>query len=272
MQEEYLKKRTLYLIERGNGTTVSRDGPSVLIERKFTAPVRIPADYIDKVVIYGNVVVDAFSITLFSSKFTPILIIGRRDESSIILPNTDEIKSYLKYQTMMLESKKNTEIFTNWVYQKRTENQKKILNSLFKSISIRFEAGDDNYYAFIDKIKPSDFLWTAVRGIMRNLIIITILSKLIKFKLDPHIGVIHQGYHYGLVYDMYEIYEPIADYLTFQFFYADGVNVDFSTKPELDYDKLIFIVDKFENIREELEYDIHTSITYYLSFLRNINP
>lgn len=272
MQEEYLKKRTLYLIERGNGTTVRRDGPSVLIERKFTSPVRIPADYIDKVVIYGNVEIDAFSITLFSSKFVPILIIGRREESSIILPNTDEIKSYQKYQTMMLESKKLVENFTNWVNEKRTENQKKTLNSLFKNISIRIEPEESNYYALINKIKPSDFLWTLVKGIMRNLIIITILSKLIKFKLDPHVGVIHQGYHYGLVQDIYGIYEPIADYLTFQFFYADGVNVDFIKEPELDYNKLRFMVDKFENKREEIEHELNATISCCLSFLRSINP
>ncbi|ACI22190.1 MULTISPECIES: CRISPR-associated endonuclease Cas1 [Thermodesulfovibrio] len=271
MQEEYLKKRTLYLVEKGNGTTVSRDGPSVLIERNFAAPVRIPADYIDKVIIYGNVEIDAFSITLFSSKFIPILIIGRHEESSIILPNTSELKSYTKYQIMMLDSKKIVESFINWIKERRAQNQKKVLNSLFENISISIEAEDRNYNVMINKIKPSDFLWSRVKEIMQNLIIITILSNLIKFKLDPHIGVINQGYNYGLVFDIYQIYEPYADFLTFQFFYADGANIDFIKNPDLNYDRLRFLIDKFEKKKDDIEQELNSSIAQILSFLRSIS-
>lgn len=272
MQEEYLKKRTLYLIERGNGTTVRRDGPSVLIDRKFKSPVRIPADYIDKVVIYGNVEIDAFSITLFTSKLVPILIIGRRDESSIILPDTKEIKTYQKYQNMMLESKRLVETFKNWVYEEKTKKQQRTLNSLFKNISIRNEPGGNTYQELICKIMPSDFLWSMIKGIMRNLLTITIISRLIKFKLDPHVGVINQGCNYGLVYDIYSIHEPTADYLTFQFFYADGVNTDFIKEPDLDYNELRFLVDKFEDNRLEIEHELNASISYYFSLIRSVMP
>lgn len=91
------------------------------------------------------------------------MIIGRHEESSIILPNTSELKSYTKYQIMMLDSKKIVESFINWIKERRAQNQKKVLNSLFENISISIEAEDRNYNVMINKIKPSDFLWSRVK-------------------------------------------------------------------------------------------------------------
>lgn len=272
MQGEYLKKRTLYLIERGNGTVVKRDGPSVLIERRFTAPVRIPGDYIDKVIIYGNVEIDAFSITLFSSKGAPILIIGRHGETSIVLPNTDEIKSYSKYQKMMLESEKLVEKFTTWINEKRIFNQKKVLSNMFKNITISLDEKEENYYTMVNKIKPSEFLWEMIRGIMKNFLSITILSKLINAKLDPHVGIINQNNNYGLVSDIYKTCEPISDLLTFQFFYADGANMDFIKNPELNSERLQMIVDKFEKKKKEIELELNATIAQILSYVRSVTP
>lgn len=272
MQEEYLKKRTLYLIERGNKTTVSRDGPSVLIERNFSAPVRIPADYIDRVIIYGNVALDAFSLTLFSSKYIPILIIGRHGESSIILPYSDGIDSYSKYQKMMIASKKMTDEFTMYAYKHRVENQKKTLDSLFKDIKVSAEQGENSYQSMINKIKPSEFLWQIVKNIIKNLFLLAILSKVLTVKLDPHIGFINQQSNYGLIFDIYYIFEPIVDFLTFQFFYEDGVNIDFIKNPDMNYERLQMLVEKFESKREDFDAQIRVVITEILSYLRNIKP
>jgi len=272
LQEEYLKKRTLYLIERGKGITVSRDGPSVLIERKFTAPVRIPADYIDKVIIYGNVELDAFSLTLFSSKYIPILIIGRHGESSIILPYSDGIDSYSKYQKMMIASNKILDSLMQWAYHHRVENQKKTLDSLFKNIKVSAEPGENSYQAMINKIKPSEFLWQTVKGIVKNLFLLAILSKVLTAKLDPHIGFINQQRNYGLIFDIYYIFEPIVDFLTFQFFYKDGVNIDFIKNPDINYERLQMLVEQFESKREDFDTQIRVIITEILSYLRVIRP
>lgn len=272
MQEEFLKKRTLYLIERGSGIVLKRDGPSVLIERKYKAPVRIPADYIDKVIIYGNVELDAFSITLFTSKHVPILILGRHGESSIVLPYTNEIKDYSKYQSMMLASKKLVDDFKSWILTKRAENQKKLVNRLFKNITVSINHEDSSYRAMINKIKPNNFVWALIKEIMANFLIITILSRLINSKLDPHIGIIYQGSNYGLVFDIYYMYEPFADYMAFQFFYADGVNIDFIKNPDLNTETLQMVIDKFEKKKEEIEYELNSTISHIFSYLRILTP
>ncbi|GAQ95557.1 CRISPR/Cas system-associated endonuclease Cas1 [Thermodesulfovibrio aggregans] len=271
MQENYLKKRTLYLIERGNGTSVRRDGPSLLIERRNCAPVRIPVNLVDKVVIYGNVELDSFSLTLFSAYRVPVLIIGRHDGVSIVLPYNNDAKTNSKIQKLMLASPKIVNSYKDWVLKTRGENQRKILNKLFPNMSITIE-GEENYEKMIGRIKPSDFLWSLIKEIMANLLIITILSRLLNAKLDPHLGILNQNCNYGLVFDIYFIHEPIAEYLAFQFFYADSFNIDFAKNPEINGEQLQRIIELFEKKKEEIEYQLNKTIAEIFHLMRQITP
>ncbi len=271
MPEEYLNKdkRTLYLVDKGNGLLMRRDGPSVLIERRNKAPVRIPVNYVDKVIILGNIELDSFSLTLFSSQRIPVLIINRDREFSLILPPNKDFPDHSREQKRLLSSSALIDKYRSMLLRKRFEEERKVIRILFDKISINLQ---DRYPTIINKIKPSEFLWNKVKDITSSLIQINIIERIISAKLNPHLGIINKACNYGLVYDIYHIFEPEADLQTAKFFCLAKLKNDFADNPQISHDILEIIINNFEKRQAEISNSVDMVINEILEIMRIIPP
>jgi hypothetical protein len=74
-----MMERTLFLNERA-GMRVRRDGPSLWIERAGSAGSRVPVRLVRRVLISGNVTLDAESLTAFARRGVPITLVSRTGE------------------------------------------------------------------------------------------------------------------------------------------------------------------------------------------------
>lgn len=272
MQEEFLNKKTLYLVDRGTGLTVRRDGPSVLIEKKGRAPIRIPVNFVDKVIIWGNIELDAYSLTLFSRHNIPVVILNRDRESSVILPYNHESTDHSKQQRRILGSVILAEKYLKMIKNRRIENERRVINKLFKNLSISIEIEERRYQSLLSKIKPSEFLWDTIKRIIASILQITITGKLISSKLNPHIGIMHKGCDYGLVFDIYHIYEPEADLQTAQFFYSGSCKPSFINQPEITHEEIQIITNRFEMQRMSLYHSLDETISELFSIMRKVTP
>ncbi len=271
MPEEYLnkEKKTLYLVEKGNGLIMRRDGPSVLIERKNKAPVRIPVNYVDKVIILGNVELDSFSLTLFSSHRIPVLIINRDREFSLILPPNKDLSDLSREQKRLLSSSVLIDKYRSTILRRRFEEERKVIRILFDKISINPQ---DRYHTIINKIKPSEFLWNKVKAIIANLIQINIIERIMSARLNPHLGVINKACNYGLVYDIYHIFEPEADLQTAKFFCLSKLKNDFANNPHISHEILEIMINNFEKRQAEISNSIDMVISEILEIMRIVPP
>lgn len=145
-------KKPLYLVEKGNKVTVYRDGPSFLVKSRNRSPIRIPVFKIDKVVIVGNVRIDANSIILCAENKIPVLFITPDNtEKALILPYNHKLPKHYKEQRLILQSQETMMRYKKWIYTRRSIMQLKILKELFKGFSFPHEIGEGNYQILIKK-------------------------------------------------------------------------------------------------------------------------
>jgi hypothetical protein len=212
--------KNLYLNEDGSGIVVKRDGPSVWITSRSSAGRRIPARLLGRVVIIGNVHLDAGAITLFTDNDVPVVFMNRSsDESAVAIPYNHRLAKHYEEQKVFLESPQNTSRYECWAKTKRMTIQLKVLNRLFKKTRLNHEIGEGNYQMLLKGFKPdNEEQWTIVSDIVANLFRGLIIEHLIKADIDPHMGVIHRRHNLGLALDICYIMGAEGDTQSLQFF------------------------------------------------------
>jgi CRISPR/Cas system-associated endonuclease Cas1 len=121
--------RTLYLNEN-KGLTVLRDGPSVWIKEDGKAGRRIPARLVGRVVVIGNLRLEAGVITLFTQNDIPVTFINRRgDELAVAMPYNHHLPRHYEEQKIFLDVDENIERFKGWLYARRKETQINVIRN-----------------------------------------------------------------------------------------------------------------------------------------------
>lgn len=216
--------RTLYLNESAGDLHVKRDGPSVWITARETAGRRVPARLLSRVVVMGNVKLDARAITLFAEHDIPVVFMDNRaEETAMAIPYNHRLPSHYEEQKVFLESDANASRYEQWALAKRAVLQADVLRRFDRSLSgqLAFGIGEGNYQQVLSGLKPkSEDKWSVVTGIINSLFRGLIMEHVLKADLDPHTGVIHRRHNFGFVLDICYIVGAESDMQAVRFFRA----------------------------------------------------
>ncbi len=261
-------KKTLYLIEQGNRINLHADGPSFLITSRNKAARRIPVSAIDKVVIIGNIRIDADSITLCADNNIPVLFISQRNtEKAFILPYNHKLPRHYKEQRIIIQSEDTQRRYKNWIQTRRAMMQIEIFKEIFKKYSLPNEIGEGNYQFIINKISQSYSSWSMIKDIIENFIRAIILGRILHAGLDPHFGIINKRFNFGLLLDFSLIFEPEADFQTIKFFKSHKVEIE---NFELSENNIKSIIDRFESRRQRISQQVETVIDELFEIIKDL--
>lgn len=266
--------RSLYLSDGANAPVVRRDGPSVWIERKGSAGQRVPARLLGRVVIIGNVRLDAEALTLFTESDIPVIFLNRRaEESAVAMSYNHRLPGLYESQRALADDPAKAGRYRQWAQLWRERLQHGILRRLYKPISPQFRAGvkESDYQEVISYLKPNDKeKWAVVSDFVNNLMRGIILERIIKAGLDPHPGIIHRTHLFGFALDMCYILGAETDCQCVQFF-RSSINA-----PALDHNYRISgltesavknLVHRFENKRIAIQVLIRDIINEFMDML-----
>ncbi len=213
--------KTLYLAEKEN-TTITRDGPSIWVKENGKAGRRIPARLVDKVIVFGNVKIDAEIITLFAGHNVPMVFINKKGgESAVAMPRNGHIENHHDEQKVILATEENIKEDMAWMDDRRKEVQLDVLERISKNIAAHYKDNgfcDQDYRSFVMRTSwIHEKKWHAAVGIVNSLSLGLVLRCLTDARLDPHLGVLYRRQNYGLGLDVRSIIDPEFDLLTLQF-------------------------------------------------------
>ncbi len=270
--------RTLYLKEtRSNGLRVLRDGPSVLIAAREKANRRVPVRLISRVVVMGNVRLDASAITLFAENDIPVVLLNpASEEVAVVIPYNHKLPSHYEEQKIFLSSRENIRYFETWVDAKRTVIQVNVLSRLLRSFAgrLRYGIGEGNYRELLSRMKPaSEEKWTVAMGMVTNLFRGLIIEPLMRADLDPHLGILHRRHNFGLALDVCYIMGAESDAQCLQFFRRAKKNSYMKRRGNawiITDAGVRDIVQRFENRKSVLENMIDQIIDELFELMREI--
>lgn len=268
--------KTLYLNE-SQGLSVRRDGPSILIKQPDKAVQRIPARLVGRVVILGNVRLEAKAITLFTENAVPVVFMDRSgEEVAVAIPYNHRLSKHYEEQKIFLESTENSSRFEHWAAAKRMVLQINMLNRLLKNLEpeIRQGMGDGNYQIIISELKPKDEeRWALVSSAVTNIFRGMIIEHLIKTDLDPHMGVIHRRHNFGFALDICHVIGAESDLQSLQFFRSSEANkcvIRDKGKLLLTEGGMRNIIQRFENRLAFLENTVDIIIDEIFELIREL--
>ena len=220
--KEVTMERTLYLNEK-KGLEILRDGPSIWIREDGKSGRRIPARLIGRVIVIGNVKMDAGSITLFTDNNVPITFMNRRgEEVAVTLPYNHTLNSHYEEQKTLIETEENTDRFKRLLMAERRKLQLNVIKKLSRDNASNFaEKGfrERDYQEFIFRHLLVDSKKSQpVNEVIYNLYSEAVLRSIMKADLDPHIGVLHRRHNYALVFDICHAIEADIDLQVIHFF------------------------------------------------------
>lgn len=262
--------RTLYFNET-KGMEVLRDGPSVWVKEEGKSGKRIPVKLVGRVVVIGNVRLDAGIITLFADNDIPVIFMNKRgQEAAVTIPFNHHLPERHEEQKIFLYNEKNILSFKTWLFSQRRKLQIKTLKRLSeaaadKMISEGFRGKD--YRLFITRfISSKEEQYKAVKGIINNLLKEMVVESLIKADLDPHTGVLNRRHNFGLALDICYAIEPEADLQCIRFIKASQVTQNRIMSKEDIKD----IAHRFENKRKIVHEIIETIIDDLFKLMREL--
>jgi len=261
-------KKPLYLIEKRNKITVHSDGPSLLVTSRNKAPMRIPVRTIDKVVIIGNVRIDANSIILCAENKIPVLFIATdKTEKALVLPYNHKLPNHYREQRLILQSEETKKRYKKWILTRRNMMQVQILRELFKGFSLTGDIGEGNYKFLINSFIKSQSNWKIIKDIVENFLRGVIVGRIIQAGLDYHLGIIHRRVNFGLLLDLSMIFEPEADFQTIKFFQSSKLEIENGELTEVGIKQ---IIDRFESRREKFTKIVETVIDELFEIIKDI--
>jgi len=269
--------RTLYLSERP-GLTVLRDGPSIFIKQKGCADRRVPVRLIGRVVIIGNLKMEAGVITLFTKNNVPVLTIDKQSESAAVtVPLNDKVPFYYHNQRVFLETEGNVNRFMTWLYSKKRIVQLCAIKRLSKGAASKFMRGgfkEQDYHRFIRrKITSSEGQWKTVRGTIENLLLELVIARLLQAGLDPNIGVLNRRRNIGFALDLVNILGAEANVQCIQFFKRNREDfMEFTgDKWLISSEGMKNVVHRFENRRQAVTNFVEKLIDELFELMRELS-
>jgi CRISPR/Cas system-associated endonuclease Cas1 len=280
-------ERTLYLNEN-KGLRVFRDGPSIWIKEEGKAGRRIPARLVGRVVIIGNIKLEAGVITLFTEKDVPITFLNHRgDAVAVAMPYNHHLPRHYEEQKKFLETEENTNRFKTWLYSKRKEIQLSVIKRISKrTAEIFIEKGfrERDYKSLINEFKPfqqsgsgGDEKFKVVYGTVSNLFREMAIGCILRADLDPHLGIYHRRHNFGFALDICHILEAEIDIQTIQFLKIAKDKcqpAEYITKDSegwiITKEGMRNIVQRFENRRKELQEGVERLLDDVFELMRDL--
>jgi len=255
--------RTLYLNEN-KGLRVFRDGPSIWIKEDGKAGKRIPARLVNRVVIIGNLRLEAGVITLFTDNDIPVTFFDHRGNTvAVAMPYNHQLPRHYEEQKVFLETEDNIERFKRWLYAKRKEIQLGVVKRISKRVAGLFISKgfrEKDYREFIEEFKPSnhpktDERFKVVSMTISNLFREMVMGCIVKADLDPHLGILYRRRNFGFALDICHILEAESELQTIQFFKSAKEN-GYMVKEQVGWsvtkEGMKDIIHRFENRRRQL--------------------
>jgi CRISPR/Cas system-associated endonuclease Cas1 len=178
-------ERTLFLNER-TGMSVRRDGPSLWIERPGAAGSRVPLRLIRRVLISGNVALDAESLTTFARRGVPIMFArrglqaGALEHSGVRERLSAWLSAWERGRRLALATRLDPVTALQWRRQ-----------------GVRAE----DYESWIHRQRRLRGLSLRRRAVFHATADTLALDRITDAGWDPHLGVAHRGEPLGFVKD-----------------------------------------------------------------------
>jgi len=219
--------RTLYLTDKEN-VAITRDGPSIWVTGDGKAGRRIPARLVDKVIVFGNVKIEAEVITLFAGHNVPMVFINKKGgEAAVAMPRNDHVENHHDEQKVVLANEENIKAYMAWMDDRRKEVQLDVLERISKNVAAHYRDNgfcEQDYRSFVMRTSwIHEKKWRAAVSVVNGLSLGLVLRCLTDARFDPHLGVLHRRQNYGLGLDVRSIIDPEFDLLTLQFL-QDNLN------------------------------------------------
>lgn len=251
--------KNLYLHE-SRGLEILRDGPSIWIRQEGKAGRRIPVRLIGRVVIIGNLKLEAGAITLFTENDIPVTFMNMSgEEAAVTIPYNHHLPRHYEEQKVFLETEKNVQRVKGWILAERRLLQLDTLKRLSKGGGALYTSKgfrESDYQGFIGShIKGGLESWKVVNGIVSNLFREMIVGGLIHADLDPHMGILHRRHNFGLALDICHIMGAAEDLQALQFLKLSKDKASMCRSPQgcvVTKDGMKDIIHRFENRKKAL--------------------
>lgn len=207
-------ERTLYLKETP-GLRVSRDGPSLWIERRHTAGQRVPVRLIRRVLIAGNVALDTESLTAFAQRGVPITLLNREGEPvAVVLGCAAGLFAQRGRQAAALEDPRRRDRLCAWM-RAWERGRRLVLASRLDPVTAAQWRRDGmrsaDYDAWIARQARLRSVSLRRRGFFRAALQTLALEAIVEAGWDPHLGLLHRAQPLGFVRDCVAALQPDAD-------------------------------------------------------------
>ncbi len=267
--------RALY-VNTQDKTYLTADGPQLVICDPQNRETKVPVRDINTVQVRGRVLIDSAAIFLLADNDIPIVISKTKtSKNAMILPYNHYLTKYHKEQRVILKSSQNIERYMKWLETQRMYQQINVMNMISPSLQINNQIGEGNYQQWIKIRQPQNLSsWQAVKRSVRLLFRGVITEKLMKAKLDLHLGGYFRRVNFGLVLDLALILDPKVDEQCLLFFKQKNwhglLQIESDRKFLLTDAGHKNVVHRFENKKNQLSDDIDRIIDDYFSFLREL--
>ncbi len=228
---------------------VRRDGPSLWIKARGEAGQRVPARLIKRVIITGNVRLDAGAITLFAERGVPVAFLNQSGEILATATGVDISDCAIaERQKALLSDSEGCRRSLDWIYARRQNLQLQLLKDIAPLKAEYFEISgfrEEDYSKCVkgsaDEIGSKSY--DAAQKIVHGLFYEFAAAMLLSARLNPHFGIYHRRQDFGLVKDVCYILQAEEDRQTLRFLKSDGHNQQFM----LNRNKRREVVQRFEN-------------------------
>lgn len=270
-------EKTLYLSESKN-IEVLRDGPSIWVKEDGKAVRRIPARLIGRVVIIGNLRLEAGVITIFTENEVPVTLMNQRgEELAVIMRYNHHLPTHYEEQKLLLKTEGNIHRVKTWIISRRKAVQISIVKRLSKEHARRFYNHgfrEKDYQSLLSKFKPSNNeKWKTISNIVSNLFRELIIGCVMRAGLDPHLGVLYRRCNFSFALDICHILEAESDIQCIQFFKTSR-NKNHILKDEKGWyvsrEGMKDIIQRFENRKRFLYMTVERLIDDIFEIMREL--
>lgn len=207
-------EKTLFLSENPK-RRIRRDGPSLWVEQEGEAGTRIPARVIRRVLIRGNVRMDAGCLTLFAERGVPVTLFGTDGmPSAVVLPVATQEGQRRTRQRALLEDRARQDRILAWMLAWERGRQVALIGRLAPHIAKRWKRvgfRKEDYDAVLTRRLDVPVEESGERAFVAGMVFEFILAEISVERWDPHVGVRHQTGPLGFAHDLTDVLGAEAD-------------------------------------------------------------
>lgn len=201
---------------------VRRDGPSLWIREPGKAGRRVPARLVSRVVITGNIALEADAITLFAEQGIPVAFLRPTgDVRAVALAYDCKPGSIRERQRVLKEDDELRTRALRWFESRLRSFRLEVLRAVSPSLASDAECRglqEREYFGVLRTLVPDmGGAVAAARAALRGFFNELIVEKTLRAGLDPHLGLVRTRENFGLCKDFAEILDPFCDMWTVRF-------------------------------------------------------